>query len=360
MYKKLLSLLLAAALLAVPISTWAANPPTAADLISTQTLEQYLKENLPFGDALRSIASQALLQSGQSEREGVYYTEDGLVENYYPQQPDTVRQTNAEAIITFAQQHDVPVASAVIPTAAAVKQKLLPDNAPLYNQKETIAEIGRAMEGKVTVTDVYSTLYQHYDENEEYLYYRTDTGLTTLGGFRVYEALGERLHLSPEALRSFSKEYLVHDYYGTLTESWGENWVQSDILTVFTAPKQQFHLKLQRLDGTTDRYDTLYPTDRMEEEPFSIFLGGECKGFELSADGAEPENELLIFGDSSVQSVAPFLAGHYDRITYCNLEAASRADLREMDLARYDQVLFLYSVETFCDSQCIRKISVIP
>jgi len=362
MLKRILSLFLLLILIAVPVATFVVNPPEKGKIASLQGVEEYLKENLLFGSTLKNIGSEVLLQSGQKEQKNVFCTEDGLVANYWPEQDREMRDANTRAIIDFAEGHDVPVCSVVIPTAAAVKQKTLPDNAPLYNQKEAIAEIAREMEGKVTAADVYSTLYQGYDESDEYLYYRTTDRLTTLGGYRVYDAVAERLRLSPLPLRRFSKEYMVHGYYGDLTESWGEIRVDGDILTVFhdTDTRHSYLLELERADGSSADYDTLYPTDRMEEDPFSIFLGGESAGFELTVMGSEEERELLVFGDNSVQSVVPFLSEHYSRISYCNLQAANRTQLKNLDLDNYDQVLFVYGIESYCDSDSIQKIDAVP
>ncbi len=361
MLKRVLSLFLIFLLAAVPVATAVTAPPTGQDVASLQAFEEYLKNNLFLREELKNIGSEVMLQSGQKEQDDVYYTADGLLKNYWPSGEEKIRRLNAQAIVAFAQNHDVPVSSVIIPTAAAVKQKLVPDNAPLYNQKEAIAQIGREMEGKVTVTDVYSSLYQCYDTNEEYLYYRTSSRLTSLGGYRIYEALGDRLHLSPLPLHSFSREYLVHGYYGELTDSWGKSRVGGDILAVYTNTSTQndFRLQVTNLDGTVRSYNSPYPTDRMEEDPFSIYLGGECIGFELTAPGGKLDRSLLIFGDNNVQSVAPFLTGHYDRISYCNLEEIERDELGKLDVQEYDQVLFLYGIETFCDSQVIRKIDEI-
>ena len=362
MLKRILSLFLLLVLIAMPVATLWLAPPQQGQFFTLAGMEEYLKDNLVFGQMLKNIGSEVLLQSGQKERQNVFYTDDGLLANYWPQQGQKIRNANTHAIIAFAEDHDVPVCSVVIPTAAAVKQKTVPDNAPLFNQKEAIAEIGREMEGKVTAADVYSTLYQGYDENDEYLYYHTTDRLTSLGGYRVYEAVAERLRLSPLPLRRFSKEYAVHGYYGELTESWGQNRVDGDILTLYrdTSTDNNYLLELARADGSTADYDTMYPYDRLEQDPFSIFLGGESAGFELTMLGSREDRELLVFGDSSVQSVVPFLSEHYNRISYCNLEFASRNDLKNMDISQYDQVLFVYGIETYCDSQNIRKIDDIP
>ena len=362
MLKRLLSLLLLAALVAVPVATVAVNPPAAEDFSSRQAVENYLKSSLIFREELKSVASEALLQSGQKERDNVFYTKDGLLENYWPTAGDEVRRANTKSVITLSKNHDVPVGVVIVPTAAAIKQKLVPDNAPLFTQKEAIAEIYRAMEGKVTATDVYSTLYNNYDRYEEYLYCRTTSRLTALGGYRIYEALGDRLRLSPFALRSYSKEFPVHNHYGEMTDTWGKSRVEGDILAVYhnMSTDYSYQLQLFAKDGSTQSFDTLYPTHRLEEDPFSVYLGGECAGFELVVQNSGQERSLLVFGDSTVQSVVPFLSDHYDRITYCNLEVVQPEALEQMELENYDQVLFLYSIESFCESQNICKIDRIP
>jgi len=362
MLKRILSLFLMVLLVAVPVATVVTNPPSADDFSSLQAVEDFLKNNLIFREELKSVASEVLVQSGQKEQNNVFYTGDGLLSNYWPTAEDKVRRSNTQAITDFSQNHDIPVGVVIVPTAAAVKQKLVPDNAPLYNQKEAIASIYRSMEGKVTAADVYSTLYHNYDHSQEYLYFRTTSRLTTLGGYRVYEALGERLRLSPFALRSYSREYLVHNYYGELTDVWGKSRVEGDILAVYNnmSSSNTYSLQVTKADGSVESFDTMYPTHKVEEDPFSIYLGGESAGFELTEQSEWPERELLIFGDVNVQVVAPFLADHYDSITYCNLELTGDKTLEQLRLDRYEQVLFLYGLESFCDSPSIQKINNIP
>ena len=362
MLKRILSLFLIVILAVVPVATIWVNPPKAEDISSLENVEKYLRENFVFGEELKAFSTQLLLQSGQKEQNNIFYTEDGLLENYWPAADETVMDSNIKAITDFAQKHDIPVGVVVVPTAAAVKQKLVPDNAPLYNQKEAIAEIYRQMEGKVTAADVYSTLYQNYDAYDEYLYYHTTSGLTSLGGYRVYEAIGERLRLAPLPLNRYSKQYLVHDYYGDLADSWGKKRAEGDILAAYSVvgDKKIYQLQVTDLEGNQAEYETMYPLNNMENNPFSIFLGGESSGFKLKVQGGKNDRSLLIFGDKTVQSVAPFLSQHYENITYYNLEQTERRTLRRLDLSEYEQVIFLYGIESFCDSQSIHQISVIP
>ena len=153
MLKRILSLFLMVLLVAVPVATVVTNPPSADDFSSLQAVEDYLKNNLIFREELKSVASEVLVQSGQKEQNNVFYTGDGLLSNYWPTAEDKVRRSNTQAITDFSQNHDIPVGVVIVPTAAAVKQKLVPDNAPLYNQKEAIASIyaGKIKDGDVVV-----------------------------------------------------------------------------------------------------------------------------------------------------------------------------------------------------------------
>lgn len=359
--KQILSLVLILVLAAVPLATAISAPPGDPPINSLAALEDYLRENFPFGEYMKDAAAELQLQTGQRERDGVFCTEDGLIENYWPAGDDSLRQKNTQAIISFAETHNVPVGSVVVPTAAAVKQKMLPENAPLYNQKEAIADINRAMEGRVTAADVYSALYHSYNETEEYLYCRTESRLTALGGYRVYAAVADRLRLSPASLRDFSREYPVHGYYGSLTHAWDENHVEGDILSVYRSisSEARYHLVVTNPDGTAWASAGLYPTARVEQDPFSIYLGGESASFELTTGGSGQGSSLLVFGDSTVQTVLPFMTEHYERITYRNLALLERRDLRDIELSEYDQVLFLYGLETFCDSDEIQKVDAV-
>ncbi len=358
MIKRIVSATMVAVFLALPLGTVALNPPQWERLKASGGLEHYLQNELIYAQTLQGLAANILLLIGQNERDGVFYTEDGLLIDYRPTHDEQLREENAAAIVAFSQHYSVPTMAVVVPTAVAIKQKQVSDYATLFNQKAVLGHLSEQMEGYVTFVDVYASLLANYDISGEYLYYRTMEGLTSLGGYRVYSSLAERMRLTPYDLRDFEREYVYHDLRGELTEIWPSMAVQSDILTVYhTVDKtHSISMLVQDTDGTVSHYDTFYPTPP-QENPMGVYLGGHTSYTEIEQLEGLGRGRLLIFGDETANSVLPFLALHYEHVTYINLAEVQNSRLHELAVDSYDQVVFCYGVESFCDSDEIQEVN---
>ena len=363
MIQRTLALILTAVLFAVPLAAWIGNPSEAGRISSLDGLERYLAESIPLSGQLHDLAGDITILSGQSERNGLFYTEDGLMENYWPADSGEIGKRNTSSIIRFAQKGEVPTFSVIIPTAVAVKQKQAPELAPLYNQKLFIEEVSRQKSGQVTAIDVYPSLYQRYDATGDYLYYRTDPAPTALGGYLIYREIAERMRFEPESLRDFDKEYPVHGYYGSLYDQWNYHKVEGDILTVYRPREDQrgYEVTARHSDGRSAAYRTLFPLHQKDlGNPYGIYLGGDAFRVDIRVtDGAEEQENLLVFGDFTAASYLPFLLLHFGNTTLVDLSRMEEEDLEEITLADYDRVLFAYSLDRYLDSEEIQKASIL-
>ncbi len=351
MLKNIFSAVSLAIILSVATASFIVNPPNWQTIPSQAELESYLHSRLIYAQPLKGIASEVLRASGQRERDGVFFTEDGLLENYWPSDGDSIALDNATSIVNFSDKYNVPTMVVVVPTAVAIKQEQVSDYAPLFNQKVMLNELSNKMEGHVSFVDVYPTLLGSYDLSGEYLYYRTTPDLTMLGGYRVYSTIAERMRLTPYSLRDFEREYIYHDLRGSLVEVWPDEEVKSDILSLyhFSGAAHSVSMVVQDSDGLLSHYDTFYPTSTTDD-PLDVYMGGEAVYTEIEQVSGDGWGRLLVFGDKSANSILPFLSLHFVEVTYINLDEIDTTQLKELDVESYDQVLFCYGMETFCDN----------
>ena len=304
--------------------------------------------------ALSRLVSAVEGLGGAREKNGIFITDSGLIENI-TDGDDGILNANLAGIESFADKSRVPAVVALIPTAAAIMQEQLPANAELLNQKQLITQCYEQLSGKAGTVDVYSRLFSARDER---LYYRTASNLTGQGGYRVYTALASRLGLSEKEISDFEIENLPVDYYGDLYDRAGSKNTAPDMLSLYryTREERTYRLLCVRA-GESTVYTTLFPEHllelgRAEDE----LLGGQAQVRDITVSAPE-EQSLLVLADDTASAYLPFLATHYRRITVIDPRIASAEQLAGIDVNDYDRVLLACSVKTLLQEEVFSPLS---
>ncbi len=219
-------------------------------------------------------------------------------------------------------------------------------DALLYNQKQLIDEVYRRVSGHVTAVDVYPMLRNHQDE---YIYYRTENSITGLGGYYVYTALAKKLGLKPRGIEQFEVDHLDYHYYGDLYQLSPYQEVTPDRVSAYSFYKSRYSYTVSHYSQSgSRRYFTLYPKFRSElGGTMDVLLGGISPIIDVSINNSPYNQRLLIFGDRSVQAYLPFLIVHYGQVTFVDTAQISSELLKNINVARYNQILFAYSTDRF-------------
>ena len=361
MAKRIVSLVLAAVMLLTGLS--AAVMALAQGSLPTGFLaladwsDQAVKEHLRRYPSLEQIAPTLLLSVGAKEQDGIFITENYLLENISPSNP-LIEMENTAGIDQFLTKHNLPAIMMLIPTACAIKQQELPANAVLFNQKSMIADTYSDLAGLVSTVDAYTALFSAKDQ---YTYYRTESNLTGLGGYYLYTALAARLGLSARPLSEFDIEHLAQDYYGDLYQRSNYKGIRPDLITLYRFSRYNRQYLLTCTDnGETRQYSTLFPTHlAVLEAPISVLFGGIGQRLDLSV--VSPfEESMLIFGDETATAYLPFLAAHYGRITLVDLSRATPDQLAAIELDEYNRVMFAFSVDYYINTPLTQALSFIP
>ncbi len=303
-----------------------------------------VNDQLSKSSELKAIAPTLLLTFGAQEQDGIFITEDYLLENITP--PDIpILENNLSAMKQFLEKHNTHTAVVLIPTACAIKQQELPASANLFNQKELISECYYELSGLASTVDAYSQLFS---AKNQYTYYRTESLPTGLGGYYIYNALTSRLGITARPLDQFEVENLPYDHYGPLYQRSSFKSVPPDLITLyrFSRFSRQYKLTLTE-KGEQKSYYTLYPTHLSELDKYeSVVFGGFSERMDISV--ASPyESSILIFADKTALCYLPFLVVHYGNVTMIDLASCTEEQLAMINIDDYDQVLFSYSVDNF-------------
>jgi hypothetical protein len=321
---------------------------------SSSGLEKALHENFPFrGELLRAYETIDVPGLGAPSRQTGFFVGEGhIMRNISPPNGAYVRG-NIERVVEFAEnvrQYRAQTYLMLIPGSGAILQQRLPDYASsvMVNQRQFISEVYGAVSGAAVTIDAYSPLIQR---QAQYIYYRTEDNLTAYGGFYVYAAMLQRMALGEADFNQFGTEYRETDYYGDLAYEAGRRGAQPDHVAIYpyggtnSAPLEAT-VRHIGIDGEIKLYHTLFPPEAAElGGPMDIFLGGLSPVTDISSS-RELGPKVLVLGDRTALSYAPYLAANCSRVTIVDLSSPARA-LEQVNPADYEKIVFAYGADTF-------------
>lgn len=315
--------------------------------------DAFVSSNFPFQEQLKQMATSLRLFSGQREQNGIYITDNHLLENIQEQDP-SIGEGNIQAITSFVETNKVPSYLMLIPTSTAIHQDESPSYAPVMDQRKYIENIYRSVSGRVSTVDVYQTLLDH---REEGIYYKTHSNLTGLGGYYVYSVLARRLSFEVNPLDWYEMQYSGKSFYGDLYWRVPYYKIEPDLLTFFHFSKYRREYRvLHCYPNEVKSYYTLYPTHLLSgDQPFDSFLGGISPIVKITST-APYDQRLLLFADHTASSYLPFLCNRYKEITVVDLSQTTPQMIGDLDIRQYDQIIFAYSVDTFVQDSSITNV----
>ena len=225
-----------------------------------------------------------------------------MAESYY----DEVRR--------MAERTEIPVYLALVPSAAEVWREKLPAGAESWDQAAFISRAAE-LEG-VEPVDVLGALRARAEED---IFYRTDHHWTTLGAYYGYAVLMEALGrgeevLEPEAAKERDLP-VSNGFQGTLYSQSGIHWLEPDSIEFWVEDRGLSVISWR--DGAPEETG-LYDSDYLgEKDKYSAFLGGSQPLCVIRNEAGT--GRLMLVRDSYADSLAPFLARHFEEVHLLDL-----------------------------------------
>jgi len=307
--------------------------------------ESYTTDQFPLRDRWTTMKARFEIATGKDENKGVYLCNgDTLIEVY--EAPDKKQlDTNIAAVKSFAENAEVPVYFALIPSNSEIRANLIPKNAPNDSQKEVI-DYCYANSGAKDI-DIYSDLEAHADE---YIFYRTDHHWTSLGAYYGYETIMKSMGYTATPLSSFTPKTVSDEFYGTVYSKSGISWVKPDTIEVFA--EQDAATEVMNYSSNEPVAGTMYDTALLEKkDKYSMFMGGNTPLVTLKTKNIDAPS-VLILRDSYMNSLIPYLQNNFSEIHVMDLRYY-KTQLTESTVNDYvnkngiDEVLICYSIYNF-------------
>ena len=250
---------------------------------------------------------------------------------------------NIAALQSLCQRYPGRVNVMLAPAASVIYPENVPANAPLLDEDSylnQLSDIVQTSGGRFL--DLRATLSEH---KGEYIYYRTDHHWTTLGAYYGYLQLCDALGLTPFDTSAYPVQ-TADGFYGT-HYSKARTWnAVPDTITWYDLPNS---LTVYRITGagqpTEGETTGLYDTAKLDVyDKYAMFLHGNNGLSRIEGSGS---GRILIIKDSYANCFAPYLTANYaqiDVVDFRNYNYGLDQLIADND---YDQILVLYSFDSF-------------
>lgn len=320
-----------------------------------EEINDYFADQFPLRDLLVGLKGCSELSLGKGENNGVVLGRDGqlqtrlfdaitaekeVMSSVDCYDPETVQRA-IEGINRAGENLDVPLD--VLLTGRTVDVTASSSSYPSLFGDALLEQLRTGVSDSVNYIETVPTLRQRHEAGE-YVYYKTDHHWTTLGAYYAYVELLRSYGMEEEILPAdaFERELASSAFYGTAWSAGGMKHVSPDTLEIWQYGNEDAFTVVA--DGK--ELDGFYSRAYLErKDQYSVFLDGTHDVVTVQKKGEERQT-LLLLKDSFANSIAPFLAQHFDLVL---LNLSSRRDYSDVStLAREygaDRVLVLYTVE---------------
>ncbi len=306
----------------------------------TTNLARYISDQFPLRDGFVGLKAYSELLLGKRENNGVIYAVgDILIDR------DTIMQNrlsdNLQAVKDFEIATNANVCVAVLPRAVDVFSEYLPSTYPTQNDCKLWQNYYKIAEEKGLVAP---NLYDELCAGNNY--YRTDHHYNVYGAYQTYKLLGKTLGYKPKELSFFKQEVVSRDFCGTSMRTSGFYLAKKDSITLL-----RYETDTGYSIVADEKNIQMYDKSRLKTtDQYSVFLGGNHARVDISSNAGK--EKLLVIRDSFADSLAPFLALHYD-LVMLDLRYFSGNVQQLVAQENIQQVLILQSMAEFASAKNI-------
>ena len=317
-------------------------------------VRECLNKNIYIYIPMKAIKTHFDMLTGKSFANGVYIKDSSLTK--IPQFPNISKlESVAEKINKFDDRTNQQLYSLTITTKTQIDNDQFMSYIFKGDESRLISEYNNLLKNDISKLDAITPLT--YIKNID-VFYKTDSRLTGLGSFLVYNYNMKQFGVSPFSMRQFNIEHAVNNYYGELYNKILYSNVDPDTVDLF-------HYNGYVVNGNVDSiYDdrnvvhrtTIHDLSRKFYNDKINIVFGELAPIKNVTTNSKSKNSILIFADRNIDSLIQFFAIHYVNITVVNLAECSdlgdslKNSIDKINSTPYDQVLFAYGIESLTNT----------
>ena len=323
----------------------------------SRDVNRYFSDQFPLRDLWVGLKGCLELAGGKGENNGILLGADGQLarRKFAVLRADGSVVTDCDAYdpehleaachgITLAAEH-LEVPFSVLLTGRNIDVAASALDYPSDFSDALLSAVGNRLPTLVQTIQTVRLLREKIDSGET-VYYKTDHHWTTLGAYYGYAETMKAFGMADETLpmEQFEKKTVSTSFYGTLWSAGGMKWVAPDEVAFWLLGNEDNFSVVA--DGK--ELNGLYNVEWLErKDHYSAFLDGTHDVVTVKHRDRLERPTLLILKDSFANSLAPFLAQHFD-LVLLNLSSTRQDFTNVSELARQydaDRVLLVYTLE---------------
>lgn len=283
-----------------------------ADGSFTDDVADFYSDQFPMRSTFVGIKSVCELSLLRQENNQTIVGRNGYLISRLEYTDFTKLNSNTNFLCKLQASSSVPVAVYIAPRSIDVNKTYLPADFSSERSDSVLESLESSGLDYISGRDTLKELC----DNGEYVWYKTDHHWTTLGAYRAYCELGKVLGFTPAELTEFTVEQVSDSFLGTTYSSSGIKWATPDTVEYFrfdgdTSYKTEIYSNSMKL---LDSFDSFYNRNYLlTKDKYGSFISSNNAITKIYQPG-QTKPTLLVVKDSFANSVAPFLARHFDLI----------------------------------------------
>ena len=303
---------------------------------------------------------------GKQENNGILKGKDGYLipRDEYREEQVLSMTKNMDAVSRFSAalaEREIPFTVAIVPRSIDVNSEKLParyDTSIAQAAWERITQA--ALQKNLPLLDLSAALTDAADTAQ--VWFKTDHHWTVRGAYTAYVALGEALGYTPYPWQAFDEQVVYEDFKGTSYTAFGGFGAVGERLPLARFAGDEDYLTEILVSGEVVRaLSGFYDWDALGSgDEYRLFLGGTNTCIRVTRQNREDAPCLVLIKDSFSQSIAPFLARHFDLLLLDPRTYDIRLDgamIDRMEQAGADHVLLLYGIDTLYESPSLAGLT---
>lgn len=311
-------------------------------------LDEYINDHFIGRNVWIKIESFMDRVMGKTENNNVYIGKDGyLFEKFnYKEKEEENINLIVNRVEEFSKDIEIPSYFMILPNSIYIKQKYLPDNVQVANQKDIINNIYSRLNNIKTI-DVVTPLEKYKDK---YVYFKTDHHMTSYGAYIAYVAYCNEIGIKSKT--EFKSVNVSSDFLGTFDSKAQVLNQEKDKIDILEYKDNV--IKEVVYDNETS--NSIYNEEYLNvKDKYSYFLNGNNSVVVIKTN-VNNGRKLLVIKDSYAHIMAQFLPLEYEEVHFVDpryYNASLKEYIKENGIT---ENLFMYNLSNLVTDIKLRAI----
>lgn len=305
-------------------------------------LSEYMTDH--FFKREKLISLQTHIKSSVSEKivNGVFINDEMLLDSEISERQ--IYPENISHINEFFHNYSGTMYFASLPTSSEVYDEMLPEYLLTNPEQKQIEVLYEGFDKDIRKIDTYNILRML---NDNYIYYRNDSKLTSYGAYYVYKTIIQKLGFQPLSYDKYTIKHVTSDFRGNLYNKCLYNGTKSDILDVYnySGGANITSCIAYANNGVTYRKTLNDESFLSSGDMYKMYLGDE-EPFIRIKTSVNNDKKLLLIKDSYADCFIQFLIQHYSEIAVISPENMEKPLSNFINPDNYEQTLFLFGIDS--------------